>query len=178
MRYLFYLLTVAVFFAIGMIVGNLYLPDQSAAHSAVISVPDLPQDNPVLQTLSRDEAEKNLTVLNQALSSCPVVVAEEKDRLVNRIKLLLAVDDFELKKTQLEMEMAKNIDTNRPTAQFVQATTNYNTALENVTKLAEELFPVSEASVETATPADGAQPEEPAEIPSTQTQVSTTAVTQ
>lgn len=175
MRYLFYLLTVAVFFAIGMVVGNLYLPDQSAAHSAVISVPDLPQDNPVFQTLSRDEAEKNLVALNQALSSCPVVVAEEKDRLVNRIKLLLAVDDFELKKTQLEMEMAKNIDTNRPTAQFVQATASYNTALESVTKLAEELFPVETAKTnEENTP----QTEEPAEIPVTETQVSTTSVTQ
>ena len=92
MRYLFYILTVAVFFAVGMVVGNLYLPDQSAAHSAAVSVPDLPQDNPIFQTLSRDDAEKDLTVLNQALSSCPVVVTEEKDRLVNRIKLLLAVN--------------------------------------------------------------------------------------
>lgn len=175
MRYLFYLLTIAVFFAIGMVVGNLYLPDQSAAHSAVISVPDLPQDNPVFQTLSREDATENLTALNQALSSCPVVVAEEKDRLVNRIKLLLAVDDFELKKTQLEMEMAKNIDTNRPTAQFIQATAAYNTALESVTKLAEELFPTTVAKmVEENTP----QPEEPAEIPTTQTQISTTPVTQ
>ena len=143
MRYLFYFLTLAVFFALGMVVGNLYLPDHSAAHSAVVSVPNLPPDNPVFQTLSRQEAGENLTLLNQALSSCPVVVAEEKDRLVNRLKLLLAVDDFELKKTQLEMEMAKNIDTNRPTAKFVKATADYNAALESVTKLADELFPVN-----------------------------------
>ena len=174
MRYLFYLLTIAVFFAIGMVVGNLFLPDQSAARSAAISVPDLPQDNPIFQTLSREEATENLTALNQALSSCPVVVAEEKDRLVNRIKLLLAVNDFELKKTQLEMEMAKNIDTNRPTAQFVQATAAYNTALESVTKLAEELFPaeVTQTVEETV-----AQPEESVETPSTETQVSTTPAT-
>lgn len=143
MRYLFYILTVAVFFAVGMVVGNLYLPDQSAAHSAAVSVPDLPQDNPIFQTLSRDDAEKDLTVLNQALSSCPVVVTEEKDRLVNRIKLLLAVNEFELKKAQLEREMAQNIDTNRPTVQFIQATAAYNTALESVTKLAAELFPIN-----------------------------------
>lgn len=149
MRYLFYVLTIAVFFAGGMVVGNLYLPDQTAAHSSVVSVPDLPQDNPIFQTLSRENAENDLTILNQALSSCPVVVSEEKDRLVNRVKLLLAINDFELKKAQLEREMAQNIDTNRPTAQFVQATTNYNTALENVTKLAEELFPANQPALET-----------------------------
>lgn len=174
MRYLFYVLTIAVFFAIGMVVGNLYLPDQTAAHSAVISVPDLPQDNPIFQTLSRDEATEDLTVLNQALSSCPVVVTEEKDRLVNRLKLLLAVDDFELKKTQLEMEMAKNIDTNRPTAQFVQATAAYNTALESVTKLAEELFPANQATTPAET--DAAQPEEPSAPQPQPTQPSTTTV--
>jgi len=168
MRYLLYFLTVAVFFALGMVVGNLYLPDHSAAHSAVVAVPGLPQDNPALQTLSRQEATENLTLLNQALSSCPVVVAEEKDRLVNRLKLLLAVDDFELKKTQLEMEMAKNIDTNRPTAQFVQATSAYNTALESVTKLANELFPINAPQAEQL-PAEDAV--------SVETQLSTEPVT-
>ena len=39
--------------------------------------------------------------------------------------------------------MAQNIDTNRPTVQFIQATAAYNTALESVTKLAAELFPIN-----------------------------------
>ena len=38
--------------------------------------------------------------------------------------------------------MAKNVETNRPTAQFLQATQEYNQARENAEKMADELFPV------------------------------------
>ena len=121
-------------------------------------------------------AEKNLDTLNQALSSCPVVIEEEKDRLVNQIKLLFSMQEFELKKAQLELEMAKNIDTNRPTTQFTQATSQYNDSLKAVTKMAQELFPPQpkeepqEADVQTNNSTV-------ASAPSTETKVSTTSAT-
>ena len=37
--------------------------------------------------------------------------------------------------------MAKNVDHNRPTDQFLQAAQEYNTAREKVEKMAAELFP-------------------------------------
>ena len=162
MRYVFYILTMVILFVAGMIVGNLYLPDQSAARSAAVSVPDLPQDKPLFQELNRQSAQDDLAVLNQALSSCPVVVGNEKDRLVNRIQLLLSINEFELKKAQLEMEMAKNIDTNRPTAQFTQATANYKEAFEAVTKMADELFPTG-TTQSSPLPAEQATPDAPAQ---------------
>lgn len=108
MRYILYILTMAVLFAGGMIVGNMYLPQRDAVLAAAVSVPDLSTQNPIWQETSRETADKELTILNQALQSCPVVVNEEKDRLVNHIKLLLALEDFKLKKALLELEMAKN----------------------------------------------------------------------
>jgi hypothetical protein len=148
MRYVFYFLTIAIFFAAGMIVGNLYLPQQSAVLASSVSVPELSAHNPILSQTSRETADQELTELNQALDACPVIVGEEKDRLVNHIKLMFALSDFELKKARLELEMAKNNDSNRPTAQFLQATTQYNAAREYVEKLADELFPVPEPVAE------------------------------
>ncbi len=179
MRYIFYVLTLLVVFAVGMVVGNVFLPDHAAARSAAVSVPGLPQSNPIFQQLSRASAEQDLTTLNQALSSCPVVVGEEKDKLVNRIKLLFAIQEFEYKKAQLEVEMAKNIDTNRPTAQFIQATAEYNNALENVTKMAGNLFPVSAAETEETTTENTPQPDNPpaAQSPAAETKISTTPAT-
>lgn len=141
MRYILYLFTMALLFVGGMMVGNMYLPEHGATLAASVSVPPLNTQNPALAELTLETAGKNLDVLNQALQSCPVVVNEEKDRLVNQIRLLLALEDFYIKKAQLELEMAKNTDTNRPTSQFTQAVADYNTAREYAEKLAEELFP-------------------------------------
>ena len=180
MRYIFYVLTLLVVFAVGMVVGNVFLPDHAAVRSSAVSVPGLPQSNPIFQQLSRASAEQDLTTLNQALSSCPVVVGEEKDKLVNRIKLLFAIQEFEYKKAQLEVEMAKNNDTNRPTAQFMQATADYNTALEAVTKMAGNLFPVSATQKEEETSAESIpQADNPpaTQQPATETKISTTPAT-
>ena len=141
MRYILYLFTMALLFVGGMMVGNIYLPQRAATLASSVSVPPLSQENPVLQSTTRQTAERNLNALNQALQACPVVVNEEKDRLVNQIRLLLALEDFEIKKAKLELEMAKNTDTNRPTSQFIQAVADYNAAREAAEQLAEELFP-------------------------------------
>ena len=159
MRYILYLFTMALLFVGGMMVGNMYLPEHGATLAASVSVPPLNTQNPALAELTLETAGKNLDILNQALQSCPVVVKEEKDRLVNQIRLLLALEDFYIKKAQLELEMAKNTDTNRPTSQFTQAVADYNTAREYAEKLAEELFPQPPA-------ADSAAEEQvPAETP-------------
>lgn len=159
MRYILYLFTMALLFVGGMMVGNMYLPEHGATLAASVSVPPLNTQNPALAELTLETAGKNLDILNQALQSCPVVVNEEKDRLVNQIRLLLALEDFYIKKAQLELEMAKNTDTNRPTSQFTQAVADYNTAREYAEKLAEELFPQPPA-------ADSAAEEQvPAETP-------------
>ncbi len=141
MKYILYVLTMALLFVGGMIVGNVYLPERTTVRSATVSVPELDTHNPIFEHTSRDSAERELTILNQALQSCPVVVSKEKDRLVNHIKLWLALEDFNLKKAILEVEMAKNVETNRPTDQFLQAVQDYNTARENAEQMAEELFP-------------------------------------
>lgn len=159
MRYILYLFTMALLFVGGMMVGNMYLPEHGATLAASVSVPPLNTQNPALAELTLETAGKNLDILNQALQSCPVVVNEEKDRLVNQIRLLLALEDFYIKKAQLELEMAKNTDTNRPTSQFTQAVADYNTAREYAEKLAEELFPQPPA----ADPA--AEEQAPAETP-------------
>ena len=149
MRYILYLFTMALLFVGGMMVGNIYLPPRAATLAASISVPPLSQNNPVLQDTTPQTAQRNLNILNEALQSCPVVVNEEKDRLVNQIRLLLALEDFEIKKAQLELEIAKNTDTNRPTTQFVQAVSAYNEARETAEQLADELFPLPEPVAET-----------------------------
>lgn len=141
MRYILYLFTMALLFVGGMLVGNMFLPERAATLSATVSVPPLSQDNPALQAVTRDITNRNLLILNDALKSCPVVVNDEKDRLVNQIRLRLAVEDFELKKARLELEIAKNTDTNRPSDQFIKATEEYNTARLYAEQLADELFP-------------------------------------
>ncbi len=142
MKYALYALTMALLFAGGMIVGNTFLPEHSTVRAAAVSVPQLNEQNPIFTQTDKEHALQELDVLNQALESCPVIVNEEKDRLVNHLKLWLAVEDFELKKSVLELEMAKNVETNRPTAQFMQAAQDYNQAREKVEKMADELFPV------------------------------------
>lgn len=155
MKYALYLLTMILLFVGGMIIGNIYLPEHGTVRSSAISVPQLNTDNPILTHTNQESAERELTILSQALSSCPVVVSEEKDRLVNHIKLWLALEDFQLKKAILELEMAKNVETNRPTAQFVQAAQDYNTAREHAEQLADELFPpnTNDLSPQETTPA-------------------------
>ena len=152
MKYILYILTMILLFVGGMIVGNIYLPEQSIVRAAAVSVPELNSSNPVFSFFNRESVSRELELLNNALASCPVVVDAEKDRIINHIKLWLALDDFELKKSVLELEMAKNVDSNRPTAQFVQAAQEYNAAREKVEKMAEELFP-PKAQTPPATPA-------------------------
>ena len=152
MKYILYILTMILLFVGGMVVGNIYLPEQSIVRAAAVSVPELNSSNPVFTHTNRESVSRELELLNNALASCPVVVDAEKDRIINHIKLWLALDDFELKKSVLELEMAKNVDSNRPTAQFVQAAQEYNVAREKVEKMAEELFP-PKAQTPPATPA-------------------------
>ena len=152
MKYILYILTMILLFVGGMIVGNIYLPEQSIVRAAAVSVPELNSSNPVFTHTNRESVSRELELLNNALASCPVVVDAEKDRIINHIKLWLALDYFELKKSVLELEMAKNVDSNRPTAQFVQAAQEYNAAREKVEKMAEELFP-PKAQTPPATPA-------------------------
>ncbi len=152
MKYILYILTMILLFVGGMVVGNIYLPEQSIVRAAAVSVPELNNSNPVFTHTNRESVSRELELLNNALASCPVVVDAEKDRIINHIKLWLALDDFELKKSVLELEMAKNVDSNRPTAQFVQAAQEYNASREKVEKMAEELFP-PQAQTPPATPA-------------------------
>ena len=144
----------ALLFVGGMMVGNIYLPEHSTVRAASVSAPELNTENPIFSHTNRESVEREIGFLNQALSSCPVVVGTEKDRLINHIKLWLALEDFELKRTLFELEMAKNVDTNRPTSQFTQAAQNYNAAREQVEKMADELFPVREEAVEGQTSTD------------------------
>ena len=142
MKYIFYVLAMLLLFVSGMVVGNLYLPEHSTVRASAVSVPQLDTTNPIFARTNQQVAERELGILNQALASCPVVVEEEKDRLVNHIKLWLALEDFYLKKAILELEMAKNVETNRPTSQFLQATEDYNKSRSYAEKMANELFPV------------------------------------
>lgn len=157
MKYIFYILTILLLFVGGMIVGNVYLPEQSVVRAASVSVPELDDSNPVFDYTNRETVSKDIDVLDAALASCPVVVGEEKDRIVNHIKLWLALEDFELKKSMLELEMAKNVDHNRPTAQFLQAAQEYNTAREKVEKMAAELFPPQAQETQTSPVEEPAQ---------------------
>ncbi|MBO5911120.1 MAG: hypothetical protein J6Q05_02885 [Elusimicrobiaceae bacterium] len=157
MKYTLYILTMLLLFAGGMIVGNVYLPDHSTVRAAAVAVPELDTHNPIFSHTDRTIAERELGILSQALQSCPVVVNEEKDRLVNHIKLWLALEDFHLKKAILELEMAKNVESNRPTSQFLQAAEDYNTARAYAEQMADELFPPKAEETtptETATPAE------------------------
>ena len=141
MRYILYILTMVLLFTGGMLVGNNFLPMRDTSLASSVSVPDLSSQNPTLQTLTREQAQKDLEMLVQALNSCPAVVSKEKDHLLRKIRLRLAIEEFELKKTILALEMAKNHETNRPTTQLIQASTEYAQAKDRVEKLADELFP-------------------------------------
>ena len=92
MRYILYLFTMLLLFVGGMLVGNNFLPTRDASLAAAVSVPELQTQNPVLQTITREQAEQDLATLVQALNSCPAVVNAEKDRLLNRIRLRLAME--------------------------------------------------------------------------------------
>lgn len=142
MRYILYLFTMGLLFVGGMMVGNIYLPTRAASVSQAVSAPPLNAANPALEAASRERTQHNLMALGSALASCPVVVNEEKDRLINQIRLRLALEDFELKKTKLELEIAKNKEANRPSAALTQATAEYNQARQYAEKLADEFFPL------------------------------------
>lgn len=157
MRYILYFFTMALLFASGVLVGNMFLPQRAASLASAVSVPGLDTTNPALQESTREQAQHNLDTLNQALTSCPVVVAEQKDYLLNQIKLRLAIESFELKKLKLELEIAKNQETNRPTAEFTQASIEYKQAKERAEKLADELFPpqpIEQTPVDSEAPAE------------------------
>ena len=155
MRYILYLFTMALLFVGGMLVGNSFLPERNASLASAVSVPELQENNPVLQTLTREQAEQDLAKLKEALASCPDMNSEEKTQLLNRIMLRLAIENFEFKKTKLELEIAKNNKNNRPTTQLSQAASEYTQALETVKNLAAELFPEPENEIPlpTLTPA-------------------------
>ncbi len=141
MRYILYLFTLALVFTAGMMVGNLYLPDRSASLAAAVSVPDVNRLNPALDEATPEQTQENLNALTQALTACPVVVEEEKQRLLNQITLFLTLQDFNLKKAAYEAEIAKNTAGNRPTAQFSKAAAEYSSAKTQTEQLADTLFP-------------------------------------
>lgn len=141
MRYVLYLFTIALIFTGGMLVGNFYLPARNASVAAAVSVPDLDRLNPALDEATVLQAQENLRVLTQALDSCPVVVVEEKERLFNQISLFLALQDFEVKKSVYEAEIAKNAKDTRTTAQFSRAAAEYSAAKVQTERLADRLFP-------------------------------------
>lgn len=144
MRYILYILTLALVFSAGMMVGNTYLPEHGVSLATAVSAPDLDNNNPILSATDRANAEKELAVINEALQSCPQIITTDKDLLINHIKLWLALEDFQIKRSRLELEIAKNVISNRPTMQFVQATSEYNAARATAEKLANELFPATQ----------------------------------
>ena len=147
MRYIFYILTLSLVFAAGMMIGNSYLPQHGVSEAAAVSAPDLSDANPILSATDRTAAERELGVLSDALQVCPSVSAAEKDALVNHIKLWLALEDFQVKKMRLELEITKNITTNRATSHLTQAVSDYNTARAYAEKMADELFPATDEPV-------------------------------
>ncbi len=141
MRYILYFFTMVLLFVGGMLVGNSFLPQRDASLASAVSVPGLSLDNALLQTLTREQAQQDLEQLSQLTDSLPEEERQVRQQRLNRIMLRLALENFELKKTKLESEIAKNNKNNRPTAQLTQATNEYNQARERVEKLAAELFP-------------------------------------
>lgn len=142
MRYVLYIFTLTLVFLGGMLVGHVYLPDSSASLAGTVTVPELSRLNPAIAAATDEQTRHNLDILSSAFAACPLVVNDEKDRLLNQIRLYLALKDFELKKTKLELEMAKNNQINRPTGEFTQATVAYTQARDSAEKLADELFPL------------------------------------
>ena len=151
MRYILYILTLALVFTGGMFVGNFYVPATNESLAAAVSVPDLDMTNPALDQANLQQALTDLQTLSQALSSCPTVVEEEKNRLLNHIHLFLNVQDFEIKKAIYEAEIAKNVQDTQTTSKFSKAAQNYSDAKQTTQDLANTLFPlpVEEPTVET-----------------------------
>ncbi len=141
MRYILYFFTMVLLFVSGMLIGNSFLPQRNASLASAVSVPELNLDNDLLQTLTRQQAQQDLEQLSQLTAQLPAEEQPERQQRLNRIMLRLALEDFELKKTKLESEIAKNNKNNRATAQLTQATIEYNQAREQVEKLAAEFFP-------------------------------------
>ena len=152
MRYILYLFTMALLFVGGMLVGNNFLPARDASLASAVSVPSFPAENMILQTLTREQAQQDIEKLHNALATCPDISEEEKTQLLNRISLRLAMQNFEFKKTKLELEIAKNNKENRPTTQLTQASNEYTQAREQVEKLAADLFPMQDNPAQTDTP--------------------------
>lgn len=179
MRYILYLFTLALVFVGGMLVGNIYLPERSSSVAAAISVPDAQSAHPAIAAATLDAAQRNLHILNEALNSCPVVVGEEKERLIHQIDLFWARQDFDLKKARYELEIAKNTPGTAVTSRFAQASADYSAALKRVEKMAQDYFPqpqeekVAEKPAKpTETPAKQAEtPAKQAETPAKQAEI-------
>lgn len=166
MRYILYLFTLALVFVGGMLVGNIYLPERSSSVAAAISVPDAQSAHPAIAAATLDAAQRNLHILNEALNSCPVVVGEEKERLIHQIDLFWARQDFDLKKARYELEIAKNTPGTAVTSRFAQASADYSAALKRVEKMAQDYFPQPQEEKVAEKPAKQAEaPAKQAEIP-------------
>lgn len=169
MRYILYLFTLALVFVGGMLVGNIYLPERSSSVAAAISVPDAQSVHPAIAAATLDAAQRNLHILNEALNSCPVVVGEEKERLIHQIDLFWARQDFDLKKARYELEIAKNTPGTAVTSRFAQASADYSAALKRVEKMAQDYFPQPQEEKVAEKPAKQAEtPAKQAETPAKQ----------
>ncbi len=172
MRYILYLFTLALVFVGGMLVGNIYLPERSSSVAAAISVPDAQSAHPAIAAATLDAAQRNLHILNEALNSCPVVVGEEKERLIHQIDLFWARQDFDLKKARYELEIAKNTPGTAVTSRFAQASADYSAALKRVEKMAQDYFPQPQEEKIAEKPAKQAEaPAKQAEIPAKQAEI-------
>lgn len=166
MRYILYLFTLALVFVGGMLVGNIYLPERNSSVAAAISVPDAQSAHPAIAAATLDVAQRNLRILNDALNSCPVVVGEEKERLIHQIDLFWARQDFDLKKARYELEIAKNTPGTAVTSRFAQASADYSAALKRVEKMAQDYFPQPQEEKVAEKPTKPAEtPVKPAENP-------------
>ena len=145
MRYVLYFLTLGLMFTAGMLTGNFYIPARNSSQAAAVSVPDLDRLNPALDMATPQQAQRNITALTQALSSCPVVVETERDRLFKELSLFLALQDFELKKAAYAAEIAKNAGGMSPTGQYKAAAEAYTAAKTYTEQLADQLFPPAPA---------------------------------
>lgn len=141
MRYILYIVTLALVFTAGMLISNLYIPEHNTNEAVAVAVPGLESTNPILSQITPEQAQASIDILNQALSSCPIVVDAEKEKLWAHITLFLALKDFELKKAIYEAEIAKNVTTTRTTAQFSRAAEEYAQAKRDTEQLIEQLFP-------------------------------------
>lgn len=166
MRYILYLFTLALVFVGGMLVGNIYLPERNSSVAAAISVPDAQSAHPAIAAATLDVAQRNLRILNDALNSCPVVVGEEKERLIHQIDLFWARQDFDLKKARYELEIAKNTPGTAVTSRFAQASADYSAALKRVEKMAQDYFPQPQEEKVAEKPTKPAEtPAKPTETP-------------